>query len=67
MSMHPLRLDHIGLKVTDLAAAKRFYAAALEPLGMSRRQMECFAIGVKRGGVLEGDERCLGLFTDQSG
>lgn len=25
--------DHIGLKVQDLAAAVRFYAAALQPLG----------------------------------
>lgn len=33
--MHPLRLDHVGLKVTDLEASKRFYSAALEPLGMS--------------------------------
>jgi catechol 2,3-dioxygenase-like lactoylglutathione lyase family enzyme len=26
-------LDHVGLAVTDLAAARAFYAAALEPLG----------------------------------
>ncbi|MGH7864370.1 MAG: VOC family protein [Candidatus Binataceae bacterium] len=26
-------LDHIGLKVTNLAASKRFYTAALAPLG----------------------------------
>jgi catechol 2,3-dioxygenase-like lactoylglutathione lyase family enzyme len=26
--------DHVGLKVKDLAAATRFYKAALEPLGL---------------------------------
>ena len=26
-------LDHVGLAVSDLAAARAFYAAALEPLG----------------------------------
>jgi catechol 2,3-dioxygenase-like lactoylglutathione lyase family enzyme len=26
--------DHIGLKVSDLAASVRFYSAALEPLGL---------------------------------
>ena len=35
MSNHPLVLDHIGLRVTDLKASIRFYAAALAPLGMS--------------------------------
>jgi catechol 2,3-dioxygenase-like lactoylglutathione lyase family enzyme len=34
MSNHSLKLDHIGLRVTDLAASKRFYSAALAPLGM---------------------------------
>jgi catechol 2,3-dioxygenase-like lactoylglutathione lyase family enzyme len=28
-------LDHIGLRVTNLDLSKRFYAAALAPLGMS--------------------------------
>lgn len=28
--------DHIGLRVADLAAASRFYAAALTPLGLTR-------------------------------
>ncbi len=28
-------LDHIGVKVKDLAASKRFYAAALAPLGFA--------------------------------
>ena len=27
-------LDHVGLAVSDLAAARAFYAAALEPLGL---------------------------------
>ncbi|HEY7550611.1 MAG TPA: VOC family protein [Hyphomicrobiaceae bacterium] len=28
-------LDHIGLSVSDFAAAKAFYSAALEPLGIT--------------------------------
>jgi catechol 2,3-dioxygenase-like lactoylglutathione lyase family enzyme len=28
-------LDHVGLKVTDLARSKSFYDAALKPLGVS--------------------------------
>jgi catechol 2,3-dioxygenase-like lactoylglutathione lyase family enzyme len=28
-------IDHIGVSVSDLAAARAFYAAALAPLGMS--------------------------------
>jgi catechol 2,3-dioxygenase-like lactoylglutathione lyase family enzyme len=28
-------LDHIGIRVTDLNASKRFYQSALAPLGMS--------------------------------
>jgi catechol 2,3-dioxygenase-like lactoylglutathione lyase family enzyme len=27
-------LDHVHLRVTDIEASKRFYAAALEPLGL---------------------------------
>lgn len=34
MSEHPLKLDHVGLGVTDLTVSKRFYSAALAPLGM---------------------------------
>jgi catechol 2,3-dioxygenase-like lactoylglutathione lyase family enzyme len=34
MSSHPLKLDHIGLRVTDLEKSKHFYCAALAPLGM---------------------------------
>jgi catechol 2,3-dioxygenase-like lactoylglutathione lyase family enzyme len=37
-------LDHVGLTVSDLAAARRFYEAALEPLG--------FAVVVDFGNVL---------------
>ena len=36
MSNHPLKLDHVGLRVTDLGASSAFYSAALAPLGMSR-------------------------------
>jgi catechol 2,3-dioxygenase-like lactoylglutathione lyase family enzyme len=35
MSNHPLKLDHIGLRVTDLKKSKAFYSSALAPLGMS--------------------------------
>jgi hypothetical protein len=28
-------LDHIGVSVSDFAAAKSFYSAALRPLGIS--------------------------------
>ena len=28
-------LDHVGITVSDLAASRRFYAAALEPLGFT--------------------------------
>ena len=34
MSDHPLKLDHIGLRVTNLDKSKSFYSAALAPLGM---------------------------------
>ena len=49
MSEHALKLDHIGLRVTDLAVSTTFYAAALAPLGMSRiggsEQHAAFGIG----------------------
>jgi catechol 2,3-dioxygenase-like lactoylglutathione lyase family enzyme len=49
MSNHPLMLDHIGLPVTNIAASKRFYAAALAPLGMTllaaSEQHAAFGIG----------------------
>ena len=35
MSNHPLKLDHVGLRVTSLEKSKAFYIAALAPLGMS--------------------------------
>jgi len=35
MSDHPLKLDHIGLRVTNLEKSVHFYTAALGPLGMS--------------------------------
>jgi catechol 2,3-dioxygenase-like lactoylglutathione lyase family enzyme len=49
MSNHPLKLDHIGLRVTDLEKSKLFYTAALEPLGMhllgESEQHAAFGIG----------------------
>jgi len=30
----PQKIDHIGIRVSDLAAAKDFYSGALKPLGM---------------------------------
>jgi catechol 2,3-dioxygenase-like lactoylglutathione lyase family enzyme len=49
VSEHALKLDHVGLRVTDLAASTAFYAAALAPLGMSRiggsDQHAAFGIG----------------------
>jgi catechol 2,3-dioxygenase-like lactoylglutathione lyase family enzyme len=35
MSNHALKIDHVGLRVSDLEASKIFYIAALAPLGMS--------------------------------
>jgi catechol 2,3-dioxygenase-like lactoylglutathione lyase family enzyme len=35
MSQHPLKIDHVGVHVTDLQVSKQFYVAALAPLGMS--------------------------------
>jgi catechol 2,3-dioxygenase-like lactoylglutathione lyase family enzyme len=32
-----IEIDHTGLSVADMAAAKKFYAAALAPLGMAIR------------------------------
>jgi catechol 2,3-dioxygenase-like lactoylglutathione lyase family enzyme len=34
MTGHPLKLDHIALRVTNLEKSKLFYSAALAPLGM---------------------------------
>jgi catechol 2,3-dioxygenase-like lactoylglutathione lyase family enzyme len=30
----PQKIDHIGIRVTDIAAAKKFYAAALAPINI---------------------------------
>ena len=35
MSDHLLKLDHIGLRVTNLNKSRGFYLAALAPLGMN--------------------------------
>src|SRR5262245_36849777 len=43
-------LDHIGFRVSDFAAAKAFYSAALSPLGISV-QMELAKEGRRGGGV----------------
>jgi catechol 2,3-dioxygenase-like lactoylglutathione lyase family enzyme len=42
--------DHIGLKVKDLAAAVRFYKAALEPLGHVVASLESSYAGLGREG-----------------
>lgn len=36
MSDHAARIDHVGLKVTDLDKSRCFYVAALAPLGFSK-------------------------------
>ena len=51
-------LDHIGLKVSDLARARAFYAAALAPLGITPQKVVTLAmtagtyegVGFGRGG-----------------
>jgi catechol 2,3-dioxygenase-like lactoylglutathione lyase family enzyme len=45
-------IDHIGISVTDFAAAERFYTAVLKPIGGSLLAMipEDFSDGVKVGG-----------------
>ena len=35
MTNWPHKLDHIGIRVSDLAASKSFYTGALEPIGIS--------------------------------
>ena len=40
-------VDHIGINVTDFDKAKKFYAAALKPLGMT--QMMDFGVTVGMG------------------
>ena len=35
MSGHAARIDHVGLRVTDLEKSRCFYAAALAPMGFS--------------------------------
>jgi catechol 2,3-dioxygenase-like lactoylglutathione lyase family enzyme len=38
--------DHVGLKVTDLAASKRFYSAALAPLGYKLGPADDESVGI---------------------
>jgi catechol 2,3-dioxygenase-like lactoylglutathione lyase family enzyme len=49
MSDHPQLIDHVSIRVTNLENSKRFYAAALEPLGMTligeSEQHAAFGIG----------------------
>jgi catechol 2,3-dioxygenase-like lactoylglutathione lyase family enzyme len=35
MTGWPHKLDHIGIRVSDLAASKKFYTRALQPIGIS--------------------------------
>lgn len=44
-------LDHIGIDVSDIERSKRFYAAALEPLGyvMTKDRGEAAGFGVTDG------------------
>ena len=46
-------LDHVSLPVTDLAAAKAFYAAALEPLGFGIITESDDAIGLGAPGLVQ--------------
>lgn len=38
-------LDHVGVKVKDLASSKRFYTAALAPLGFTVQYEDKAAVG----------------------
>jgi catechol 2,3-dioxygenase-like lactoylglutathione lyase family enzyme len=46
-------IDHVTLRVRDLAAAKAFYAAALAPLGYQAGKEFPEAIGLGVGGMLD--------------
>jgi catechol 2,3-dioxygenase-like lactoylglutathione lyase family enzyme len=46
-------IDHVTLRVRDLAAAKAFYAAALAPLGYTIGKEYPEAIGMGVGGMLD--------------
>jgi catechol 2,3-dioxygenase-like lactoylglutathione lyase family enzyme len=46
-------IDHLTLRVRDLAAAKAFYAAALAPLGYAIGKEYPEAIGMGVGGLLD--------------
>ena len=35
MTSWPHKLDHIGIRVSDLSVSKTFYVSALEPIGIS--------------------------------
>jgi catechol 2,3-dioxygenase-like lactoylglutathione lyase family enzyme len=35
MTSWPHKLDHIGIRVSDLAVSKTFYVSALEPIGIN--------------------------------
>ncbi|GJD64528.1 VOC family protein [Methylobacterium frigidaeris] len=49
-------LDHLAIDVSDLARSRRFYAAALAPLGYVVRRDEIASVGF---GVVEGRGRSL--------
>lgn len=44
-------LDHVSIGVRDIAAARRFYDAALKPLGYTCRSEDASALGYGRDGV----------------
>ena len=46
-------LDHVSLPVTDLAAAKAFYAAALAPLGFGIISESAGAVGIGAPGLVQ--------------
>jgi catechol 2,3-dioxygenase-like lactoylglutathione lyase family enzyme len=46
-------LDHVSLPVTDLAAARAFYAAALEPLGFGIVAEPDGAVGLGAPGLIQ--------------
>ena len=49
-------LDHLAIDVSDLARSRRFYAAALAPLGYGVRREEATSVGF---GVFAGEGRSL--------
>ncbi|AWN48145.1 VOC family protein [Methylobacterium terrae] len=49
-------LDHLAIDVSDIARSRRFYAAALAPLGYVVRREEAASVGF---GVVAGEGRSL--------